>query len=136
MQWIVLALWGLLMVFCLRLGWHRPFRFLTSFGLASAMLCQLLLLQLDGMLTVETAFPLHLCGLFGVLSIPLLYCSRGPLWEASAFLAAPAAFITLFYPAVMNCSHPFLMKAAFYQLHVLIVVTPVFLFCTGKPLPV
>lgn len=135
MQWIVLAVWGIIMVICIHFGWLFFCRTALAAGLLSAMLGQLALLHLDGMLTLETALPLHLCGLFGILSIPLLFRSCPLLWDASAFLAAPAAACTLFFPAVIHCSRPFLMQLAFYQLHTLIVLIPVFVFLTGKPLP-
>lgn len=136
MQWIIGVFWGLGVVLCAhspRL--MRPFRLLMACGLGISMFLQLLLLKLDNMLTLETALPLHLCGLFGVLSIPMLWHAPKPLWELSACLAAPAAFITLFFPAVIPCTHPKLMAFAFYQLHALVALTPVFLTCTGKPLP-
>ena len=136
MQWIVGGIWGLGVVLCAHLT-HlvRPFRILMACGLGMSMLMQLWLLKLDGMLALETALPLHLCGLFGVLSIPMLWHAPKPLWELSAYLAAPAAFITLFFPAVIPCTYPNLMAFAFYQLHALVALTPVFLTCTGKPLP-
>ena len=96
---------------------------------------QLWLLHLDGLLHLETALPLHLCGLFGVLSIPALWRMPAFLWESLAFLGAPAAFLTLFFPAVMPCSHPKLMAFAFYQLHALIALMPLYHTRTGKPLP-
>ena len=134
MQWTLGIVWGAWVAW----GSHRHMRAVRlsmALGLAASMATQLVLLQLDGLLTLETALPLHLCGLFGVVSIPLLWYGRGPLWEASAYLAGPAAFVTLFFPAVMNCSHPVLMELAFAQLHVLVALTPVFLYRTGKPLP-
>ena len=99
------------------------------------MLTQLWLLHLDGLLMLETALPLHLCGLFGILSIPMLWRAPAVLWEASTFLGAPAALLTLFFPAVMPTSHPRLMQLAFFQLHVLVGLAPLFLYRTGKPLP-
>ena len=123
------------MVICCRWRLFRFFRAMMAVGLAVSMGMQLFLLRLDGLLTLETALPLHLCGLFGVLSIPLLFYPDSPLWDLSAFLAAPAAACTLFFPAVILCSHPGWMTFAFSQLHVLIALTPVFLWLNGKPLP-
>ena len=131
MQWGLVVLWGT----AIAVGKPKWVRLAMTLGLAGAMVTQLVLLHLDGLLTVETALPLHLCGLFGCLSIPLLWLESRPLYEASAFLAAPAAFLTLFFPAVIECSHPVLMALAFGQLHVLVALTPVFLWRTGKPLP-
>lgn len=135
MQWLILLFWSLLMVFCVRAGRFFLLQKLMASALAASMVAQLILLGIDGMLSLETALPLHLCGLFGVLSIPLLFHPITPLWEASAFLAAPAAACTLFFPAVISCSHPILMRIAFSQLHVLIALVPVFLVLKGKPLP-
>ena len=135
MQWIVLAAWSLLMVICIHWDFFRFYRMAMAAGLIASMGMQLALLWMDDMLTLETALPLHLCGLFGVLSIPLLFHPSAPLWELSAFLAAPAAACTLFFPAVIRCSHPGMMTYAFSQLHVLIALVPVFLWLNGKPLP-
>ncbi len=79
--------------------------------------------------------PLPLCGLFGVLSIPMLWHAPAPLYELSAFLAAPAAALTLLFPAVVPSVHPWLMRLAFLQLHVLVALTPVYLHRRQKPLP-
>lgn len=115
---------------------RRLVRWMMACALAASMLCQMLLLGLDGQLTVQTGLPLHLCGLFGALSIPMLL-RRAPdaLYELSALLAAPAAALTLLFPAVIASSHPTLMRLAFLQLHVLVALTPVFLWRAGKPLP-
>ena len=107
-----------------------------AIGLAASMAMQIMLLWLDGQLTLQTGLPLHLCGLFGVLSIPmLLWRAPQPLYELSAFLAGPAAAVTLLFPAVIESSRPVLMRLAFLQLHVLVALTPVMLWRAGKPLP-
>lgn len=108
---------------------------MIAFGLVSAMGTQLWLLKLDGMFTLESALPLHLCSLFGVLSIFMLWRAPKLLFEACCFLGAPGAFFTLFFPAVVHCSHPLVMKAAFLQLHVLVALMPFYWYCTNKPLP-
>lgn len=131
MQWGLVVIWGL----WLWKGRTEAVRVCMTLGLLLSMGLQLALLAADGLFSLETALPLHLCGLFGVLSIPLLWYASQPLYEASAFLAGPAAFLTLFFPAVIDCSHPRLMAFAFSQLHVLVALTPVFLARTGKPLP-
>ena len=75
-------------------------------------------------------------GCLGVLSIPmLLWRAPQPLYELSAFLAGPAAAVTLLFPAVIESSRPVLMRLAFLQLHVLVALTPVMLWRAGKPLP-
>ncbi len=135
MQWILLAVWSCVIV----LGTQRQTRWLRpaiAFGLISAMGTQLLLLKLDGLFTWEAVLPLHLCSLFGVLCIPMLWRAPVFLFEACCFLGSPGAFLTLFFPAVVRCSHPLLMRAAFYQLHVLVALMPLYWHLTGKPLPV
>lgn len=131
-QWLLLLAW---IVVILVLHGRAMLRPLLACAIALSMGLQLWLLHLDGLLGLETALPLHLCGLFGVLSIPTLWHMPTFLWEALAFLGAPAAFLTLFFPAVMPCSHPKLMTYAFSQLHVLIALMPLYHLQTGKPLP-
>lgn len=135
MQWFLLAAWSgvILDGARRRAAWLRP---LLTAGLMCAMGTQLLLLHLDGLFTWESALPLHLCSLFGVLSIFMLWHAPDALFEACCFLGAPGAFLTLFFPAVVRCSHPRLMQLAFYQLHVLVALMPLFWHQTGKPLPV
>lgn len=131
-QWVQLAGWVGIIAVNRRNRWLGP---LLAAGLASAMGTQLLLLYMDGLLTLETALPLHLCSLFGMLSIFTLHHAPAWLYETQMFLAAPAALITLLFPAVMRSSHPFLMQLSFYRLHVLLALMPFYHFCTGKPLP-
>lgn len=134
MQWALLALWGGLMGLCPARG-LRAVRMLTATGLALSMGGQIALLGLDGLLTVETGLPLHLCGLAGVVTIPLLWLGRGGALQAFlCYLAAPAAFATLFFPAVIRCSHPRLMAYCFLQLHVLLALSPLLFFRMQKPL--
>lgn len=137
MQWALLGVWmGVIWAGTRGPGEGRWLKGCVAFMLALSMGTQLWLLKLDGLLTLETALPLHLCGLFGVLSIPmLLWGAPAPLYEASVFLAAPAAFCTLFFPAVIACSHPFWMRLAFTRLHVLLALMPLLFWRTGKPLP-
>lgn len=137
MQWALLAAWtGVIWAGTRGRGESRRLMGCVAFMLALSMGTQLWLLKLDGLLTLETALPLHLCGLFGVLSIPmLLWGAPAPLYEAGVFLAAPAAFCTLFFPAVIACSHPVLMRLAFTRLHVLLALMPLLFWRTGKPLP-
>ena len=131
MQWILLGFW-LIIILHLNL---KKLRVLLACSLAASMSAQLFLLWMDGLFSFETALPLHLCGLFGILSIPMLWYAPVFLWETSVFLGAPAALCTLFFPAVMPCSHPWLMTLAFCQLHVLVGLMPLFHLRTGKPLP-
>ena len=136
MQWLLLMVWGGGIALCPeeRLGLVRH---AVAAGLAVSMLTQEALLWADGMLNLQTGLPLHLCGLAGVLSIPLLYRARGGVVHGLiAYLAAPAAAAVLFFPAVMQCSHPILMGLAFFRLHVLVALVPFLLWRMQKPLPV
>lgn len=134
MQWLILGVWSVAIRYGAqkRARWLRP---AMALGLFCAMGTQIVLLWLDGLFTWEAVLPLHLCSLFGVLSIPALW--HAPVWlvEALCFLGAPGAFLTLFFPAAAYCSHPHLMQAAFYQLHALVALMPLFFYSTGKPLP-
>lgn len=134
---LLMALWGGAVWWGAgRTGREGVVRGAMAVGLAASMAVQLALLRLDGQLTLQTGLPLHLCGLFGVLSIPmLLWRAPQPLYELSAFLAGPAAAVTLLFPAVIASSRPVLMRLAFLQLHVLVALTPVMLWRAGKPLP-
>ncbi len=132
-QWLLLAGWSGLILSGIS---RQKKSFLLSGGLVCAMGTQLLLLGMDGMLTWQDALPLHLCSLFGCLLVPMLRCPPACLMEAVCFLGAPGAFLTLFFPAVVRCSHPFLMQLAFYQLHVLVALAPLYWYANGKPLPV
>lgn len=134
MQWLILGAWCA-MIWYGTLGRTRWLRPLIALGLLGAMGMQITLLWLDGLFTWEAVLPLHLCSLFGVLSIPALWYA--PVWlvEALCFLGSPGAFLTLFFPAAAYCSRPLLMHAAFYQLHALVALMPFFFYSTGKPLP-
>lgn len=136
MQWLMLLLWGAVSVFGARAKARALFvRTLITAGLAVSMLSQLWLLRLDGQLTLATGLPLHLCGLFGLLSVPLLW--RAPSWlmDFSILLGVPCAFLALCFPAVIGSANQQLMTLAFYRLHVLILCVPLLLIKEGKPLP-
>lgn len=137
MAWLLAAVWSAAILWGTRMARRAVWlRRAMACGLAASMAVQLLLLRMDGLLSLETALPLHLCGLFGVLSVPmLLFGAPAPLYELSAFLAGPAAAVTLLFPAVIVCSHPMLMRLAFLNLHVLVAATPLCLWRMGKPLP-
>ncbi len=134
MQWLFLGVWSAIVWYGTLIDgrWLRP---VMALGLLCAMGTQIGLLLLDGLFTWESALPLHLCSLFGVLSIPALWYAPTVLTEALCFLGAPGAFLTLFFPAPAYCSHPLLMQAAFFQLHVLVALMPFFFYSAKKPLP-
>ncbi len=135
MQWFTFAAWGML---CINARCEKKrllFKVAYISAIAVSMCAQLWLLRLDGMLSLATALPLHLCGLIGVLS-PLLIL-RCPMWlyELSFFLGAPCALAVLLFPAVIVSSHQALMTSAFCRLHALIALAPVYFAAQGKPLP-
>lgn len=136
MRWLSLLLWSIVAVY----GARSPRRSLAaklalSAGLIVSMLCQLRLLWLDGQLTLATGLPLHLCGLMGVLSVPMLWFRLDSLYHFSLLLGAPCAFLTLCFPAVIGTSHPQLMALAFNRLHALIVCAALFGYAQQKPPP-
>ena len=129
MQWLLLALWS----YGIWTGKAKAAA--IRLGLLSSMGMQLLLLHLDGLFTWEAVLPLHLCSLFGCLLLFFLHISPPVLVEAVCFLGAPGALLTLFFPAVISCSYPVLMRLAIYQLHVLISLAPLYWYACKKPLP-
>lgn len=136
MQWLMLLGWGTLAVYGARTPPRALLaRALMTAGLIVSMASQLWLLNLDGQLTLSTGLPLHLCGLFGVLSIPLLWLSPPWLLSSALYLGAPCALLTLCFPAVIGSSQPSLMFLAFTRLHALIVCVPILLTAEGRPLP-
>lgn len=84
------------------------------------------LLVQDGLWNLQTGLPLHLCGMTGLCALPLLYLRPRGLLAFSLLLGAPCAFLALCFPAVIDCSRPFLMRLHFNRLHSLIVWTAVF----------
>lgn len=134
MQWLLLAVWSIVIWYGSLIG-ARWLRTVIALGLTGAMGTQIGLLWLDGLFTWQAVLPLHLCSLFGVLSVPALWHAPAAFVEAVCFLGAPGAFLTLFFPAAAQCAHPLLMQAAFYQLHVLVALMPSLFYGTGKPLP-
>ncbi len=136
MQWLLLLLWG---VWLLRATGdaRRARRFAATLGAVIwlSMGVQLLLLGRAGQLTPGTALPLHLCGAMGVLSAPMLWTRNRTLYALSLLLGAPCALCALLFPAIIHNPFPRLMRLAFFQLHVGIVLAPLFLWRTGMPPP-
>lgn len=134
-RWLTLAAWCALCLWAR--GKYRAALFGAAYTLAVAlsMLTQLRLLHADGMLSLSTALPLHLCSLMGVLSPLIIWRSPAWLYELSYFLGAPCALATLLFPAMVASSRPALMAAAFYRLHALVALAPVYARAQGKPLP-
>lgn len=136
MQWLSLWLWSTLTVY----GARRPGRLfvtraLLGAGLALSMLSQLWLLRLDGLLSLATGLPLHLCGMMGVLSVPMLVFSPRWLCRFALLLGAPCAFLALCFPAVIASSAPITMSLAFNRLHALILCAAFLCNAKEKPSP-
>lgn len=137
MQWLMLAIWIVLTMVGARTKAHALImRIMITVGLILSMGCQLWLLKLDGQLNINTGLPLHLCGAFAVMSVPLLWFGWQWLLDLSLLLGAPCALLALVYPAVIGSSQPTLMFLAFSRLHVLILCAPLLLVSEGKPLPI
>ncbi len=117
-------------------------------ALATGMGAQMAALARDGLLTLQTALPLHLCSFSAVvamLALPsgaaaalptdgarLLRLARDWLW----LLGAPCALLALLFPAVRPTSLPWLTEAGFYQLHAALLCAPLYLrLAANAPLP-
>lgn len=111
-----------------------------AYGLAlviyGAMAVQEGVLFLSGMLTWDTALPLHLCSLMGVLSLPVLLTRRPLLLNASLFVGVPGALLALIFPAVLETRWPRVTQLAFYALHAALVCASLLPMAAGwRPRP-
>ena len=134
MQWLQLLIWCSLA----RYGAIRDRGItaaLLASGLAMSMGCQLYLLWLDDLLSLQTGLPLHLCSMMAVLCILLCFGWFQGGYSLLLLLGVPGALLALCFPAVVDSSHPLLMHLAFLRLHVLIIAVAVFLWEQKKPLP-
>lgn len=116
--------------------WYRR----TALSLGGAVWCAMLgqeaLLLLSGQLNWTTALPLHLCGMMGVLTLPMLLSSGRFLWHLALYLGVPGAAMALLFPAMVPTPWPGLMAAAFHTLHCLLVIAPLLPLARGwKPSP-
>ena len=137
MQWMLPVGWLMVILWGTASRQRVAFlRLVLALGLLSAMGLQLLVLHLDNQLNLQTGLPLHLCGLFGLVCVPLLWYAPALLFEALMYLGAPAAALALLFPAPAGSSHPLLTHWAFFQLHAILALTPLFFLRTGKPLPI
>ncbi len=134
MQWFECWLWCTLAFYGAQR--HKTYTALVlSAGLVLSMAGQLWLLWLDGLLTVQTGLPLHLCGFSAVLCVLLCLHFHMRLYHFLLLLGLPGALLALLFPAVTPCSHPLLMKIAFIRLHAMIISVAVFFLAQQKPLP-
>lgn len=117
----------------------RRCRRLTAVLLAAGLVCsmgsQLWLLHLDGRLSLQTGLPLHLCSFSAIICVLLCIRFQRQLYHFVLLLGVPGALMALLFPAILPCSHPLLMKAAFMRLHMLIPATAFFFHAQQKPLP-
>lgn len=134
--WLSFGLWGLLTLYGLRRPKRRrAVRWASAAGLAVSMAGQETLLIQEGLWNLQTGLPLHLCGMMGLCSLPLLWRRPRGLLCFSLLLGAPCAFLALCFPAVIGCSRPFLMRLHFNRLHSLILWAAVFVLGENpKPL--
>lgn len=128
--WLMLAVYGAI---------HRERRNITAAvlgsGLVVSMAGQIFLLWQDGLLSLSTGLPLHICGMMAVLSLPMLWMKPGWILEISLFLGMPCALLALCFPAVIRSSRPLLMAGHFNRLHGLILCCGAFAFLKEKTLP-
>lgn len=115
--------------------WRRQTAPVLALGLAAAMTSQLWLLRLDGLLTLQNALPLHLCGFSALVAIGLCFIYNSTCFHFLVLLGMPGALLALVFPAVTECSRPVLMRIAFVRLHALILAVGVFLLAQKRPLP-
>ena len=136
MGWVSFGWWGLAVLYGLRQPERsRAVRWALAAGLAVSMAGQEALLVQDGLWSLQTGLPLHLCGLMGLCSLPLLWRRPRGLLCFTLLLGAPCAFLALCFPAVIGCSRPFLMRLHFNRLHSLILWAAVFVLGENpKPL--
>lgn len=111
-----------------------------AYGLAlviyGAMAVQEGVLFLSCLLTWDTALPLHLCSLMGVLSLPMLLTRHPLLLNASLFAGVPGALLALIFPAVLDTRWPRVTEAAFCALHAALVCAPLLPMAAGwRPRP-
>lgn len=91
-------------------------------GVYLAMGAQICLVYEAGYPLLNTALPLHICGMAGLLTAPVLYTNIKPLRAFYGFIGMPGALMALLFPAVMQSGRQSLMNAAFFTLHALIVI--------------
>ena len=89
-------------------------------GVYLAMGTQIYLVYEAGYPLLNTALPLHICGLAGLLTAPMLYTDCRALRAFYGFIGLPGALMALLFPAVMQSGRQGLMDAAFYLLHGLV----------------
>lgn len=105
-------------------------------GLLLCMGGQLWALWRTGLLSVQTALPLHLCGAFAVLCLPMTLLRCKPLYHLTWLLGAPCALLALVFPAVVPVRDALVMRLSFYGVHALILCCVLLLrLQTGWPLP-
>lgn len=150
MQYAVL---GILLLLCLyawrriafwqRMGMPRAARrrywwasCLLGGGILTAMAVQETVLLRSGLLTWQTGLPLHLCGLLGVLTLPMLLTRHPLLLNASLFAGVPGAMLALVFPSVLDTPCPRLTALAFHALHAGLFCAPMLPMALGwRPEP-
>ena len=126
MRWVVLCAWLAATVWAGRRR-SRAFAWALCAGLAGGMGMQLAALAADGLLTLQTALPLHLCSFSAVVAIPALLLRARAACAWLWLLGAPCALLALLFPAVLRTSRPVLTELGFYQLHAALLCAPLYL---------
>ena len=96
-----------------------------------AMGGQLTILALNGLLRMDTALPLHLCGAMGVCLYPALRTRSERLREAVFYLTPPGGMAALLFPSIMNCEQQQWMTLFFFLLHAVLATAPYLLLALG-----
>lgn len=89
-------------------------------GLLVCMGAQQWALWRSGLLSLQTALPLHLCGAFAVLCLPMTWLRLRALYDLIWLLGTPCALLALVFPAVLPVRDALAMRLGFYGVHVLI----------------
>lgn len=98
----------------------------------AAMLTQEAILGAAGLLNARTGWPLHLCSLTGLLTLPMLLSDRRFLWHVSLYLGLPGALLALTFPAVAVTPWPRLTRAAFFTMHAGLTLAPLLPLSLGR----
>ena len=88
------------------------------------MIVQCVCLVPDGLLSFQTALPLHLCSFSGLMTYPFLTGRIPGLDRFFKRFSVPGAALALLFPAVVATRWPFLTRLSFTLLHALIAFAP------------
>lgn len=111
---------------------YRRLAVMLSACLYASMAVQIFLVYESGGNLIATILPLHLCGMMGLITAPMLLLDNRILRAFYFFVGLPCAFLALLFPAIMSSDRPQLMTLAFSSLHSLIVLAAVLPLLNGQ----